>query len=174
MNDLKRTENSVLRMNKTTWTFEADDEAATERLGITLAKSLPRPAVVALNGTLGAGKTRLVQAIALGLGIDPRIVTSPTYVLLHEYPGETPIFHFDAYRLRSDEEFWQLGAEEYLSGDARGVAIIEWADRVVGCFPDERLEISIEVTNPTARRFTIASLGARYDEAVKQLKRALE
>ena len=157
-------------MSETTWTFEADDESATERLGIALAKSLPRPAVIALNGTLGAGKTRLVQAIALGLGMDSSQVTSPTFVLLHEYPGETPIFHFDAYRLRSEDEFWQLGAEEYLSGDASGIVVIEWADRVAGCLPDERFEISIEVTGPTRRRFTITALGDRYGRAVKRLK----
>lgn len=162
--------NSVLRMSETSWIFDAADESATERLGIALAQSLPRPAIVALNGTLGAGKTRLVQAIALGLGMDPTQVTSPTFVLLHEYPGETPIYHFDAYRLRSEDEFWQLGAEEYLSGDAGGIAIIEWADRIAGCLPDERLEIFIEVMNATERRFTITAIGTGYEEAIERLK----
>ena len=66
------------------WTFDADDEAATDMLGVALARCLPRPAVVALCGTLGAGKTRLVRAMARGLGIDPEVVTSPTFVLVHE------------------------------------------------------------------------------------------
>ncbi|OYV88730.1 MAG: tRNA (adenosine(37)-N6)-threonylcarbamoyltransferase complex ATPase subunit type 1 TsaE, partial [Planctomycetia bacterium 21-64-5] len=102
------------------WSCDAIDESSTEKLGLALADSLPRPAVVALCGTLGAGKTRLVRAIARGLGIDSETVTSPTFVLLHEYPGTTPLFHFDAYRLRDEDEFWQLGADEYLSGQAGG------------------------------------------------------
>ena len=155
------------------WTFDANDVSDTERLGIALATALPRPAVVALRGTLGAGKTRLVQAMALGLGMDPSVVTSPTFVLLHEYAGETPLFHFDAYRLRSDEEFWQLGADEYLSGEAGGIAVIEWADRVAGCLPPERLEVSIEVVSPSERRFTVVAHGERYEQALERVKRLL-
>ena len=138
-----------------------------------LANALPRPAVVALRGTLGAGKTRLVQAMALGLGMDPSVVTSPTFVLLHEYAGETPLFHFDAYRLRSDEEFWQLGADEYLSGEAGGIAVIEWADRVAGCLPEERLEVSIEIVSASERRFMIVAHGERYEQALERVKRLL-
>ncbi|HVA50262.1 MAG TPA: tRNA (adenosine(37)-N6)-threonylcarbamoyltransferase complex ATPase subunit type 1 TsaE [Pirellulales bacterium] len=151
--------------------YDAVDEAATERLGIEVANVVPRPAVVALCGTLGAGKTRLVRAIARGLGIDPESVTSPTFVLLHEYPGTTPLFHFDAYRLRDEDEFWQLGADEYLSGQAGGVVVIEWADRVAGCLPDERLDITIEVVGPTERRFSIAAHGDRYEASLRQLIR---
>ena len=149
--------------------YHAADEADTEKLGVALANALPRPAVVALSGTLGAGKTRLVRAIAGGLGIDPESVTSPTFVLLHEYPGTTPLFHFDAYRLRDEEEFWQLGADEYLSGQAGGIVVIEWAERVAGCLPDERLEIAIEVVGPQERRFSIAARGDRYRGVLHQL-----
>ena len=69
------------------FTYDALDEAATAALGAALADLLPNGAVVALCGTLGAGKTRLVQAIAQGCGVDPRDVVSPTFVLVHEYPG---------------------------------------------------------------------------------------
>src|SRR5215469_4858961 len=121
------------------WIYDAENEAATERLGLNLAQSLPPPAVVALRGTLGAGKTRLVRAIARGLGIDPDLVTSPTFVLVHEYPGETPLYHFDAYRLRGEDEFLQLGPDEYFhpGGDMGGITVVEWADRVTGCLPQE-------------------------------------
>ncbi|HWB07993.1 MAG TPA: tRNA (adenosine(37)-N6)-threonylcarbamoyltransferase complex ATPase subunit type 1 TsaE [Pirellulales bacterium] len=161
-------------MEGETWTYRAEDEAATERLGACLARSLPRPSVVALRGTLGAGKTRLVRAIASGLGIDPEIVTSPTFVLVHEYPGETPVYHFDAYRLRGEDEFWQLGPDEYFGGEMGGITLLEWADRVSGCLPRERMEITIDVTGKTERQFSIVALGEIYELALSRLKRLLE
>src|SRR5437867_3196481 len=88
----------LLSMND--FVFHADDERATIALGNALSKALSNGSVVALIGTLGAGKTRLVQAFCEAEGIDPRDVVSPTFVLLHEYRGgQRPIFHFDAYRL---------------------------------------------------------------------------
>lgn len=159
-------------MVEASWHFEAENEAATALLGAALARALPRPAVVALHGTLGAGKTRLVRALAHELGIGPEQVTSPTFVLLHEYPGETAIYHFDAYRLAGEDEFWRLGAEEYLDGGAGGICIIEWAERVAGCLPDERLQISIEVTGETRRTFTLIARGERYAETIASLQQS--
>jgi tRNA threonylcarbamoyladenosine biosynthesis protein TsaE len=156
------------------FTYRAVDEAATDGLGMALAESLPRPAVVALRGTLGAGKTRLVRAMARGLGIDPELVTSPTFVLVHEYPGETPLYHFDAYRLHGEEEFWQLGPEEYFAGDLGGITVVEWADRVDGCLPSERMEVSIVVTGESERQFLITALGEKYATAVSHLKTLIE
>lgn len=149
--------------------YQACDEAATDALGTALAGLLPRPAVVALYGTLGSGKTRLVQALAAGLGIDRQIVSSPTFVLLHEYESDSPLYHFDAYRLRSVSEFWDVGADEYLA-DRRGITVIEWADRVAECLPAQRLEIAIEVTGATQRRFKVTAKGASYRSVVSGLK----
>src|ERR1700687_4956830 len=90
------------------------DLAGTEAFGRRLAGVLFGGAVVALIGPLGAGKTHLVRAVAEGLGIsDSRVVSSPTFVLIQEYAGRMPIFHFDAYRLQSSSEFFDLGAHEY-------------------------------------------------------------
>src|SRR6059058_1645721 len=92
--------------------------AATAAFGRRLADLLFPGAVVALIGPLGAGKTHLVRAIAEGLGIaDSRAVTSPTFVLIQEYTARLPIYHFDAYRLRTAAEFADLGVHEYLEGD---------------------------------------------------------
>src|SRR5947207_2984774 len=111
----------------TTRTLVLDDLAATERLGRQLGGLLFPGAVVALVGTLGAGKTHLVRAIAEGLGVpDGRIVTSPTFVLIQEYEGRLPVYHFDAYRLAGEVPFADLGVDEYLEGE--GVCLIEWAD----------------------------------------------
>jgi tRNA threonylcarbamoyladenosine biosynthesis protein TsaE len=140
------------------FTFDSNSEEDTARLGHTLAIALPADSVIALNGTLGAGKTRLVQAVAEALGIDRHEVVSPTFVLLQEYHGSRSIYHVDAYRIRDDDEFMQLGMEEYFS--AGGLVFIEWAERVSRCLPPEIVEITIEVTGETTRRFTIAGVSA--------------
>ena len=95
-------------------TITLNNEQDTERLGAALADVLPPGTVVALIGTLGAGKTRLVQAVATALGVPAGGVTSPTFVLVNEYrQGRVPVFHFDTYRLKDDDEFLALGPEEY-------------------------------------------------------------
>jgi tRNA threonylcarbamoyladenosine biosynthesis protein TsaE len=151
----------------TSFTFNAPDEAATIALGQLLAEHLPPGAVIGLCGPLGAGKTRLVQAVAEAAGVDPRIVLSPTFVLIHEYRGRLPIYHFDAYRLRDDDEFLQLGPEEYFDGG--GWTFIEWADRVAACLPVERLEIRIAPTGIASRRFEIMAIGERYQPVIAAL-----
>ena len=147
--------------------FNAADEAATAALGHALADVLPPGTTVALCGTLGAGKTRLVQAIAEGLGVDRREVVSPTFVLIQEYRGRRMIYHIDAYRLRDDDEFQQLGPDEYFESD--GLVLIEWADRVAGSLPRDYVEIRIEVSGVESRRFEIRAVGRRYEEVVGRL-----
>src|SRR3954469_24957134 len=135
------------------FTFISNNERDTERLGAALASVLPPGTVVALIGPLGAGKTRLVQAVATSFGVPPGRVTSPTFVLVNEYTGgRLPVYHFDTYRLKDDDEFLNLGPEEYF--DSGGITFIEWADRVAALLPADRLEITIEVTSETTRRFT--------------------
>jgi tRNA threonylcarbamoyladenosine biosynthesis protein TsaE len=150
-----------------TFQFRAQSEADTERLGRALAAVLPAGAVVALIGTLGAGKTRLVQAIAAASGVDPAIVVSPTFVLVHEYAGNRPIYHFDAYRLKDDDEFLALGPEEYFDSD--GVTLVEWADRVERCLPPDYVEVRIDVIGPTERLFEVRAIGDTHGSAIQHL-----
>ena len=147
--------------------FHANDETATAALGHTLAEVLPSGTTVALCGTLVAGKTRLVQAIAEGLGVDRRDVVSPTFVLIQEHRGRRTIYHIDAYRLRDDDEFQQLGPDEYFESD--GLVLIEWADRVAASLPREYVDIRVEVTGDESRRFEIRAVGPRHEEVVRQL-----
>src|SRR5207344_1160712 len=92
--------------------FEAADEDATTRLGAALAAVLPPGTTVALIGTLGAGKTRLVQAIAAACGVLRDEVVSPTFVVCQQYRGSRTINHVDAYRLKDEDEFRELGGDE--------------------------------------------------------------
>jgi tRNA threonylcarbamoyladenosine biosynthesis protein TsaE len=155
----------------TSLVYYADDERATDALGAALADALPEGTTVALCGTLGAGKTRLAQAIAAALGIDRREVLSPTFVLIGEHHGRRALYHIDAYRVASQSEFQALGADEYFDGD--GLVLIEWADRVPDCLPRDRLEIHIEVTGPTSRRFEIGGLGRLGGDLLERLRMAL-
>ena len=105
----------------------------TVALGKTLGTTLRRGDVLALCGGLGAGKTHFVKGIAAGLGAASG-VTSPTFTLIHEYPGgRLPLYHFDFYRLENEDEALRIGLDEYLDGD--GVTAIEWADKFPALLP---------------------------------------
>jgi tRNA threonylcarbamoyladenosine biosynthesis protein TsaE len=151
-----------------TLSLDIPDAAAMTAFGRRLGSLLFPRAVVALIGTLGAGKTYLVRAMAEGLGIpDSRVVSSPTFVLIQEYTGRLPIYHFDAYRLRSAAEFFDLGSAEYFERD--GVCLVEWGDRVLTCLPPERLEINITITGEQTRHVVISACGACYEQLIETL-----
>jgi tRNA threonylcarbamoyladenosine biosynthesis protein TsaE len=148
--------------------LEFPDPAATQAFGHRLGARLFPGAIIALTGPLGAGKTFLVRAIAEGLGIaDSRVVTSPTFVLIQEYEGRLPIYHFDAYRLKAVCEFADLGVHEYFGGE--GVCLVEWADRVLELLPVERLDIRLEVTGDTSRRAFLEASGPGYEELLRRI-----
>jgi tRNA threonylcarbamoyladenosine biosynthesis protein TsaE len=153
--------------DKTSRIVDFPDLAATQAFGRRLGERLFPGAVVALIGPLGAGKTHLTRAIAEGLGIpDSRVVTSPTFVLVQEYAARLPIYHFDAYRLKTEADFAELGVHEYFESD--GVCLIEWADRVPGCLPVEHLRIALSVIGETSRRATVEGTGEKYEKLVAQ------
>jgi tRNA threonylcarbamoyladenosine biosynthesis protein TsaE len=117
----------------------------TAALGRRLTAQAQAGDVWALVGDLGAGKTHFVQGAASGLGTRAA-VTSPTFALLHEYPGGSlPLYHFDFYRLRNAEEALALGLDEYLDGD--GLTIIEWADKFPELLPARTLWFAFEITD---------------------------
>jgi tRNA threonylcarbamoyladenosine biosynthesis protein TsaE len=134
-------------------TVEVDSEEETDRLGRALAGVVRPGAVLALVGPLGAGKTRLSRALAEALGVEPGAIASPTFVLIHEYEGRWPVYHFDAYRLSGPDEFEALGASDYWG--AGGVCLVEWADRVAGQLPETAWTIRVEPTGPASRRFRL-------------------
>lgn len=147
--------NMRVELSGSTLTIDADSEADTERLGRALAQVVEPGTVIGLVGPLGAGKTRLVRAIAESLGVDPGAIASPTFMLIHEYEGRLPVFHFDVYRLASAAEFDALGPSDYWS-EGEGVCLVEWADRVADRLPPASWWITIDLTGPVTRRLRLA------------------
>lgn len=111
-------------------TYVTNSPAETEALGQRLAETLQPGDVIAYTGDLGAGKTAFTRGLARGLGITERI-TSPTFTIVNEYQGgRLPLFHFDMYRLSSEEDLFDIGWEDYL--DRGGLCVVEWSERVFG------------------------------------------
>ena len=116
----------------------------TRALGARLGRRARAGDFVACCGALGAGKTTFVQGFAEGCGVGANdYVRSPTFALVHIYHGRTPLYHLDFYRLSCFTEVQDIGFEEYL--DARGVVIVEWADKFPQLLPAERLEVDIRL-----------------------------
>lgn len=124
----------------------------TEKIGAALAKKLKPGTVIAYRGDLGAGKTAFTRGLARGLGyLDA--VTSPTYTIVNEYlGGRLPLFHFDMYRLRSADDLWDIGWEDYL--DRGGICAVEWSENVAEAL-ENPMVISIEKLDDVTRAITL-------------------
>ncbi len=143
----------------------------TERLGKTLAGVLPETLTVPLIGPLGAGKTRLVQAVAAACGIDRRDVTSPTFVICQHHFGSRILYHLDAYRVGDVGEFLDLGVDEYFAGP--GITFIEWGDRVAEALPADRLTIQLHIIDADRRSFELLAQGPVAQQTLERLRAAL-
>lgn len=141
--------------------------ADTESLGRSIGRALKGGEVLALIGELGVGKTALVRGIAAGLNAPASSVSSPTFVLIHEYQGRLPLIHVDLYRLRHEREAQAIGLEEYFDG--RSVTAIEWADRVPSLLPDDRLELRLTHHSPTVRTIQLSPHGPRSLSLLAQI-----
>jgi len=143
--------------------------AETEALGESWGRVITNGTVVALSGDLGAGKTQLVRGLARGLGVTAR-VHSPTFTLVNEYSGgRLRLFHLDLYRLETAEQIHGAGLEEFLRPD--GVAVIEWAERMIGRHATTSIQqppyagprvrrVSLEVLSETERQIVYEDPGA--------------
>lgn len=113
----------------------------TRELGRALGDAASPGTLLALVGPLGSGKTQLAKGVAAGLGVRS-VVNSPTFVLMNEHVGRLRLFHVDAYRLDDPEEALAAGLLDERGAD--GVTVVEWADRLDGWLPDERLDIELD------------------------------
>ncbi len=132
----------------------------TERLGEKLGRRLRAGDVLACYGGLGAGKTALTRGVARGLDVR-EAVTSPTYTIVNEYlTGRLPLFHFDLYRLSSEEELFDIGWEDYL--ERGGVCCVEWSENAGGALEGAvRITLGQDPENPEKRRITVEG-GERF------------
>ena len=127
-------------MTETVW--ETKSAAETEAIARELAREAKPGEVYALDGDLGTGKTVFARGFARGLGIE-KTVASPTFTIVREYrEGRLPLFHLDVYRLENEDELYDIGWDEYLSGG--GVCLVEWACRVPEAMPEDTKYITIE------------------------------
>ncbi len=131
--------------------------------------------IITLGGGLGAGKTTLTQFIGQGLGVPENCyITSPTFSLLHEYPGRMPLYHMDLYRLDIDE-IMELGLEDCLYGE--GLSVIEWSERLEDMMPENRLHIELEFISETTRTAKLTDHGnfqERRDQLAAQISTLLK
>ena len=132
--------------------FITNSPAETESIGVTLGQRLKPGTVIAYRGDLGAGKTAFTRGLARGLGCR-EIVTSPTYTIVNEYlGGRIPLFHFDMYRLRSSDDLWDIGWEDYL--DRGGVCAVEWSENVADAM-EGAVRVCIEKISEDVRKIVI-------------------
>lgn len=144
--------------------------AATRALGRALGAAAQPGTVLALTGPLGAGKTQIAKGVAEGLAITS-VVNSPTFVLMNEHEGRLRLFHIDAYRLTDPEEALAAGLLD--DRQATGVTVIEWADRLDGWLPEERLDLALSFvrSSPDHRRIAWRSHGASHAALAERLGR---
>ena len=137
-------------------TIITGNENETVREGEKLGRTLTPGTVVALCGGLGAGKTAFTRGLAAGLGITMS-VSSPTFTIVNEYPGDPPLFHFDMYRLESENELFDIGWDDYL--DRGGICAVEWSEKVPGAFLPGTVVVKIENPGGDERRIIISKDG---------------
>ena len=140
--------------------YITNSPAETEAVGAALGNIINPGTVIAYRGDLGAGKTAFTRGLAKGLGCT-EIVTSPTYTIVNEYlGGRIPLFHFDMYRLRSSDDLFDIGWEDYL--DRGGVCAVEWSENVDDAMEDA-IYITIEKLGEDSRRITLERGSALAD-----------
>ena len=152
------------------WELVSSSQGQTDRLGQTLGRMLRGGETIALYGTLGAGKTALVRGIAQGLGASPAAVTSPTFVVIHEYRGRLSLAHMDWYRIRSLRELESTGLIEYFSGQT--VTAIEWADKGLALLPQDRIEITLSHRAAQSRTVQLRATGPTSVDLLARMRKA--
>lgn len=140
----------------------------TRVLGVALGRMSVSGDVILLSGDLGAGKTTLTQSIAQGLEVpEEYYVTSPSFALLHEYPGRISLYHMDCYRLQGEDDVEESGLMDYIVAD--GVSVVEWPDRLGGLVPGERLDLEFSLAGEQARIVRVTPHGEKWRRRMASL-----
>ena len=140
------------------------------KIAARIAEGIGGRGFIALIGELGTGKTVFVKGLAEGLGVrDCRYVNSPSFVVLKEYQGKRPLYHFDVYRLESESFSETVDYKKYFYGS--GLTVVEWADKIKGIIPDAYLEARMFYgSDPGERRLEFRAVGKKYEKAVRGIE----
>ena len=153
------------------WLYETSSEKQTLQLGILLGRLLEQPALILLQGDLGAGKSVLARGIARGLGVAPQVpITSPTFTLMNHYRARLDLYHFDLYRLSDPDELLELGFDDFAHG--AGIALVEWPERL-GDNSTPGLWISLQHVGTQQRKLIFNAKSAVAEEVLASLKKSL-
>ncbi len=146
---------SLVGKNRLEFTTHSPEE--TVELGAKLARQLPQPCLLVLEGDLGSGKTTLVKGIVSGLGVARQEeVTSPSFTLVHEYGRDRKVYHADLYRIEGVRELATLGLEDLL--EQEGTVIVEWGEKLLGQEAEAQVRIRMELLEGDDRRITVEGL----------------
>ena len=135
--------------------YESYSESDTAKIAEDIAKHIIPGDIICLDGDLGAGKTVFTAALVKALGVS-EYISSPTFTIVNEYSGKMPVYHFDAYRIADPDEMFEIGFEEYISGE--GLCIIEWSSNIEDILPEQRYEIKIERDYAKGENYRIISV----------------
>ncbi len=144
--------------------FITDCPDETVHLGVEIGKNLSKGDIVAMFGSMGMGKTAFTHGIAQGLGIDPKLVSSPTFALVHEYSGKrNTLYHFDMYRIDSWDDLYSTGFFDYLDSD--GILAVEWSENIENALPENTIKVYFEKGESDSQRVITVYGGVDFDNS---------
>lgn len=150
--------------------FTTGSPLETEILGKRIGEKLYRGSAVALIGDLGCGKTCFTKGLCAGLSIPKREVNSPSFTLVNEYQGKFPVYHMDLYRVVDTIDTFEEELSDYLLQAKAGVAIIEWAERILPLLSDSYLSVELSVLSARKRKITITGFGEMFCKLLDELE----
>lgn len=143
--------------------FVTDSADETKQLGVKIGSNLHSGDVVAMFGSMGMGKTAFTHGLAEGLGIDSKLVSSPTFALVHEYNGKNTLYHFDMYRIESWDDLYSTGFFDYL--DYGGILAVEWSENIENALPENSIRIYFEKGESENQRIITVDGGAEFENS---------
>ncbi len=139
--------------------YQSHSVAQTEAVGKALAKELQPGDLLAFTGGMGAGKTAFVRGLAKGLGVRGE-VSSPTYAIVNEYRGNPTLYHFDMYRIGSEEDLYTTGFYDYLDS-GKNILAVEWSENITDYLPENTIWVAITVESDSDRLIQVTG-GCRF------------
>ncbi len=153
-------------MNQKSFEIISSSLEETSSFGKKLGEQFLPGTLLTLHGDLGSGKTTLVQGIGKGLKIpEEYYITSPTYSIINEYPGEVSFFHVDLYRISDEEELFDLGFEEILA--SKSIIAVEWPEKVSKDYLKADISIHIEAIDFLSRKFSVITYGHKLSNLIE-------